>query len=40
MPAQSISPSKPRALLAGKIDAKAGADLFNASLQDLKSKLD
>ncbi|TIX76338.1 MAG: ATP F0F1 synthase subunit B, partial [Mesorhizobium sp.] len=28
-----------RTLLAGKIDAKAGADLFKASLQEVKSKL-
>ncbi|MER8788447.1 F0F1 ATP synthase subunit B [Mesorhizobium sp. M0983] len=37
--AVDIAVEAARALLAGKIDAKAGADLFNASLQDLKSKL-
>lgn len=37
--AVDIAVEATRALLAGKIDAKAGADLFNASLQDLKSKL-
>lgn len=28
-----------RALLAGRVDAKAGAELFKASLQDVKAKL-
>ncbi|MBX3569068.1 MAG: F0F1 ATP synthase subunit B [Rhizobiaceae bacterium] len=28
-----------RAVLAGSVDAKVGAELFNSSLQDLKSKL-
>jgi F-type H+-transporting ATPase subunit b len=28
-----------RALLAGKVDAKAGSDIFKASLQEVKSKL-
>ncbi|MES0209561.1 F0F1 ATP synthase subunit B [Mesorhizobium sp. M0028] len=37
--AVDIAVEAARALLAGKIDAKAAADLFNASLQDLKSKL-
>ncbi|MER9960973.1 F0F1 ATP synthase subunit B [Mesorhizobium sp. M0045] len=37
--AVDIAVEAARALLAGKIDTKAGADLFNASLQDLKSKL-
>ncbi|WP_376705672.1 F0F1 ATP synthase subunit B [Mesorhizobium sp. ISC25] len=37
--AVDIAVEAARALLAGKMDAKAGADLFNASLQDLKSKL-
>ncbi|MER9847895.1 F0F1 ATP synthase subunit B [Mesorhizobium sp. M0106] len=37
--AVDIAVEAARALLAGKIDAKAGADLFNASLRDLKSKL-
>ncbi|TIT19020.1 MAG: F0F1 ATP synthase subunit B [Mesorhizobium sp.] len=37
--AVDIAVEAARALLAGKIDAKAGADLFNASLQDLKWKL-
>ncbi|MER9068413.1 F0F1 ATP synthase subunit B [Mesorhizobium sp. M0902] len=37
--AVDIAVEAARALLAGKIDAKAGADLFNASLHDLKSKL-
>ncbi|MER8951021.1 F0F1 ATP synthase subunit B [Mesorhizobium sp. M0701] len=37
--AVDIAVEAARALLAGKIDAKAGADLFNASLQDLKAKL-
>ncbi|MER8777106.1 F0F1 ATP synthase subunit B [Mesorhizobium sp. M0977] len=37
--AVDIAVEAARALLAGKIDAKVGADLFNASLQDLKSKL-
>lgn len=37
--AVDIAVEAARALLAGKVDAKAGADLFNASLQDLKSKL-
>ncbi|MER8401745.1 F0F1 ATP synthase subunit B [Mesorhizobium sp. M1348] len=37
--AVDIAVEAARALLAGKIDAKAGAGLFNASLQDLKSKL-
>ncbi|MER9466693.1 F0F1 ATP synthase subunit B [Mesorhizobium sp. M0482] len=37
--AVDIAVEAARALMAGKIDAKAGADLFNASLRDLKSKL-
>jgi F-type H+-transporting ATPase subunit b len=37
--AVDIAVEAARTLLAGKIDAKAGADLFKASLQDLKSKL-
>jgi F-type H+-transporting ATPase subunit b len=37
--AVDIAVEAARALLAGKIDAKAGADLFNASMQDVKSKL-
>ncbi|AZN98578.1 F0F1 ATP synthase subunit B [Mesorhizobium sp. M9A.F.Ca.ET.002.03.1.2] len=37
--AVDIAVEAARTLLAGKIDAKAGADLFKASLQDVKSKL-
>ncbi|TIS54384.1 F0F1 ATP synthase subunit B [Mesorhizobium sp.] len=37
--AVDIAVEAARALLAGKIDAKASADLFKASLQDVKSKL-
>lgn len=37
--AVDIAVEAARALLAGKIDAKAGADLFKASLADVKSKL-
>ncbi|MET2827936.1 F0F1 ATP synthase subunit B [Mesorhizobium shangrilense] len=37
--AVDIAVEAARALLAGKVDAKAGADLFKASLQDVKSKL-
>ncbi|PTE09585.1 F0F1 ATP synthase subunit B [Mesorhizobium helmanticense] len=37
--AVDIAVEAARALLAAKTDAKAGADLFKASLQDLKSKL-
>lgn len=37
--AVDIAVEAARTLLAGKIDAKAGADMFKASLQDLKSKL-
>ena len=37
--AVDIAVEAARALLAGKIDAKAGAELFKASLQEVKSKL-
>jgi len=37
--AVDIAVEAARALLAGKIDGKAGADLFQASLQDVKAKL-
>ncbi|MET0597473.1 MAG: F0F1 ATP synthase subunit B [Mesorhizobium sp.] len=37
--AVDIAVEAARALLAAKVDAKAGADLFRSSLQDLKSKL-
>jgi F-type H+-transporting ATPase subunit b len=37
--AVDIAVEAARALLAGKIDAKTGADLFKASLQEVKSKL-
>ncbi|RWQ65862.1 F0F1 ATP synthase subunit B [Mesorhizobium sp.] len=37
--AVDIAVEAARTLLAGKIDAKADADLFKASLQDVKSKL-
>jgi F-type H+-transporting ATPase subunit b len=37
--AVDIAVEAARTLLAGKIDAKAGADLFKASLQDVRSKL-
>ncbi|UDL91765.1 F0F1 ATP synthase subunit B [Mesorhizobium sp. PAMC28654] len=37
--AVDIAVEAARALLAGKVDAKAGADLFKASLQDVKAKL-
>jgi F-type H+-transporting ATPase subunit b len=37
--AVDIAVEAARTLLAGKIDGKAGADLFQASLQDVKAKL-
>jgi F-type H+-transporting ATPase subunit b len=37
--AVDIAVEAARALLAAKVDAKTGADLFKASLQELKSKL-
>jgi F-type H+-transporting ATPase subunit b len=37
--AVDIAVEAARALLAAKVDAKAGADLFRASLQEVKSKL-
>src|SRR5262245_30182833 len=37
--AVDIAVEAARALLAAKVDAKAGADLFKTSLQELKSKL-
>ena len=37
--AVDIAVEAARTLLAGKIDAKTGADLFRASLQEVKSKL-
>jgi len=37
--AVDIAVEAARALLAGKVDAKTGADLFKASLQDVKAKL-
>ncbi|CAN7416638.1 F0F1 ATP synthase subunit B [Mesorhizobium amorphae] len=37
--AVDIAVEAARALLAGKIDAKAGADLFKSALQDVKAKL-
>jgi F-type H+-transporting ATPase subunit b len=37
--AVDIAVEAARALLAGQVDAKAGADLFKASLQEVKSKL-
>ncbi|TIP60646.1 MAG: ATP F0F1 synthase subunit B, partial [Mesorhizobium sp.] len=37
--AVDIAVEAARTLLASKIDAKAGADLFQASLQDVKSRL-
>jgi F-type H+-transporting ATPase subunit b len=37
--AVDIAVEAARALLAAKVDAKAGADLFKASLQEVKSKL-
>ncbi|MBZ9853004.1 F0F1 ATP synthase subunit B [Mesorhizobium sp. CA13] len=37
--AVDIAVEAARTLLAGKIDAKVGADLFKASLQDVKAKL-
>ena len=37
--AVDIAVEAARALLAAKVDAKASADLFRSSLQDLKSKL-
>jgi F-type H+-transporting ATPase subunit b len=37
--AVDIAVEAARALLAAKVDAKAGADIFKASLQEVKSKL-